>query len=406
MFKQLQKWLLMMALLCVPWVASAQLTIPYTTGFEGLTTGQLPTGWSQLQSGSSGSGTFPAVYQYANNARNGSVYFEFESTTGQTELAALPQVSDVSQLQLSFYASVMNHNFVFEVGVMDGTTFEPVDTIALTVGSGGNWHGSYNQYTVLFNNYTGSGDRMAMRVTSSGSYTLMIDDLEIDYIPSCIAPTNLTADSAGVDWLALSWQENDNATAWVVEYDINPIPDSLLGMNTANTVNVYGTPSTTLMGLDTSTTYHIYVYADCGSENSRAVSLRASTLVGLPANVPYFCDFEQSGTNGWNLINGTQTNQWVVDSATNNGGSRSLYVSNNNGTSNEYTNNSTSHVFAERAITFSMAGEYTYSYDWKANGESSYDFIRAAIVPLTTELTAGDYSGFNNSSAVPAGGFH
>ncbi|MBR3725838.1 MAG: fibronectin type III domain-containing protein [Bacteroidales bacterium] len=394
----------MMALLCVPWVASAQLTIPYTTGFEGLTTGQLPTGWSQLQSGSSGSGTFPAVYQYASNARNGSVYFEFESSTGQTELAALPQVSDVSQLQLSFYASVMNHNFVFEVGVMDGTTFEPVDTIALTVGSGGNWHGSYNQYTVLFNNYTGSGDRMAMRVTSSGSYTLMIDDLEIDYIPSCIAPTNLTADSAGVDWLALSWQENDNATAWVVEYDINPIPDSLLGMNTANTVNVYGTPSTTLMGLDTSTTYHIYVYADCGSENSRAVSITASTLVGLPANVPYFCDFEQSGTNGWNLINGTQTNQWVVDSATNNGGSRSLYVSNNNGTSNEYSNNSTSHVFAERAITFSMAGEYTYSYDWKANGESSYDFIRAAIVPLTTELTAGDYSGFNNSSAVPAGG--
>ena len=395
---------LLLAIMLLPAVVQAQLTLPYTTGFEGLTTGQLPTGWSQLQSGSSGSGTFPAVYQYASNARNGSVYFEFESTTGQTELAALPVVSDVSQLQLSFYASVMNHNFLFEVGVMDGTTFEPVDTIALTVGSGGNWHGSYNQYTVYFNNYTGSGDRMAMRVTSSGSYTLMIDDLEIDYIPTCPAPTNLVVDSAGVDWLAIRWHENGTAASWVVEYSTSPIPAAQLGQNVGTTVNVSGTPSTTLTGLDTSTSYYIYVYADCGTEYSNAVEMTASTLVGLPAIVPYYCDFEQSGTNGWNLINGTQTNQWFVDSATNNGGSRSLYVSNNNGTSNEYTNSSTSYVFAERAINFSEAGEYTYSYDWKANGESSYDFIRAAIVPLTTELTAGDYSGFNNSSAVPAGG--
>ena len=395
---------LLLAIMLLPAVVQAQLTLPYTTGFEGLTTGQLPTGWSQLQSGSSGSGTFPAVYQYASNARNGSVYFEFESTTGQTELAALPVVSDVSQLQLSFYASVMNHNFLFEVGVMDSTTFEPVDTIALTVGSGGNWHGSYNQYTVYFNNYTGLGNRMAMRVTSSGSYTLMIDDLEIDYIPTCPAPTNLVVDSAGVDWMAIRWHENGTAASWVVEYSTSPIPAAQLGQNVGTTVNVSGTPSTTLTGLDTSTSYYIYVYADCGTEYSNAVEMTASTLVGLPAIVPYYCDFEQSGTNGWNLINGTQTNQWVVDSATSNGGSRSLYVSNNNGTSNEYTNSSTSYVFAERAINFSEAGEYTYSYDWKANGESSYDFIRAAIVPLTTELTAGDYSGFNNSSAVPAGG--
>ena len=34
----------------------AQITFPYSTGFEGLSTGQLPTGWQQLQSGSSGSG--------------------------------------------------------------------------------------------------------------------------------------------------------------------------------------------------------------------------------------------------------------------------------------------------------------------------------------------------------------
>ena len=130
MFKHLRKWLLLTALLCASGVTMAQITLPYSTGFEGLSTGQLPTGWQQLQSGSSGAGTFPAGYSYASNARNGNVYFEFESSTGQTELAALPEMDDINLLQLSFYASIMSHNFLFEVGVMEGTTFVPVDTIA------------------------------------------------------------------------------------------------------------------------------------------------------------------------------------------------------------------------------------------------------------------------------------
>ena len=254
---------LLLAIMLLPAVVQAQLTLPYTTGFEGLTTGQLPTGWSQLQSGSSGSGTFPAAYQYANNARNGSVYFEFESTTGQTELAALPVVSDVSQLQLSFYASVMNHNFLFEVGVMDGTTFEPVDTIALTVGSGGNWHGSYNQYTVYFNNYTGSGDRMAMRTTGTGGqYTLMLDDLTVEAMPSCLAPQRLRVDSTGTNWAALGWREVGSATSWEVAYETtNFNPDT-----SNNVISVYDT-SVVLTDLLGGHIYNAYVRSIC-SESS------------------------------------------------------------------------------------------------------------------------------------------
>ena len=390
MFKNLRKWLLLMALLCASGVTVAQITFPYSTGFEGLSTGQLPTGWQQLQSGSSGSGTFPAVYQYASNARNGSVYFEFESSTGQTELAALPEMNDINLLQLSFYASVMTFNFLFEVGVMEGTTFVPLDTINLTTGSGGNWHGSYHLYTVYFNNYTGTGNRMAMRTTSSGSYTLMIDDLEVDYIPTCPAPINVTMDSAGVDWMALHWSETGTATSWVVEYSTSPIAAADLGQNLGTTVNVYGTPATTLTSLDTSTTYYIYVYADCGTEYSRAASIMASTLVGEAATIPYICNFEVDGSNGWELVNGTQTNQWHVGTATSNGGSRSIYISNDNGSSNSYTNSSTSYTYALRTINFSESGEYTFSYDWKCQGESHYyDFGRVFLAPSSYQWTAG-----------------
>ena len=154
MQKYLQKLLLIAAMIIAPWVTQAQVTLPYSTGFEGLSTGQLPSGWLQLEQGSSGAGTFPAAYVYASNARNGSVYFEFESTTGQTEVAALPQMSNISSLQFTFYASLMNANFLFEVGVLeDDSIFVPVDTVTLTTGT--NWHNDYHPYTVYFNNYTG-----------------------------------------------------------------------------------------------------------------------------------------------------------------------------------------------------------------------------------------------------------
>ena len=91
----------------------------------------------------------------------------------------------------------------------------------------------------------------------------------------------------------------------------------------------------------------------------------------------------------------------MVGNDVNNGGSRSLYIT-NDGATNAYTVTSTSYSFAARAFDLA-AGNYFCTYDWKAQGESSYDFIRAALVPINVQLTAGDYCGFNNTSAVPVG---
>ena len=264
MQKNLRKWLLMAALLLAPWVTMAQVTLPYSTNFEGLTTGQLPSGWIQLATGSSGAGNFPACYVWAPNARNSSVYFEFESTTGQTEIAALPQMSDINQLQFSFYASLMNANFVFEVGVVeDDSVFVPVDTVALTPGSGGNWAGSYHYYTVYFNNYYGYGDRIGMRVTSSGSYTLMLEDFLVEYIPTCPAPVSPAVDSMGDSWVAFSWREVGSAYSWEIAYDVAPFtPDE----NTP-TITTYDS-NYVLTSLSPANTYDVYVRSDCGGDYS------------------------------------------------------------------------------------------------------------------------------------------
>ena len=103
----------------------------------------------------------------------------------------------------------------------------------------------------------------------------------------------------------------------------------------------------------------------------------------------YSCDFDSdSDTAGWVYVNGSQTNQWVVGTATHNSGTKSLYVSNDGGTSNTYTKNTTTFCYAYQEFSLA-AGSYALSYDWKAQGESNYDYIRVFLAPSTLTLSAG-----------------
>ncbi|GBU23421.1 hypothetical protein R83H12_00032 [Fibrobacteria bacterium R8-3-H12] len=124
------------------------------------------------------------------------------------------------------------------------------------------------------------------------------------------------------------------------------------------------------------------------------------------ATIPYTCDFEDATERGnWTLENGTQTNKWFISTAAQNGGSYGLYISNDNGTTNAYTNNSTSYVYAYRSISFTTAGNYTISFNWRSNGESNYDVLRAFLVPdNVTTLTGGNAnSNTSGTNSVPSG---
>lgn len=108
---------------------------------------------------------------------------------------------------------------------------------------------------------------------------------------------------------------------------------------------------------------------------------------GQAATLPYSQDF--STANDFTFVNGTYTNKWAYGAATGNTGS-SLYVSNDNGTTNAYTLNSTSLVHAYRDITIPAGSTVSnFSFDWKGQGESGYDFLRVWLVPSTFTPTAG-----------------
>ncbi len=123
------------------------------------------------------------------------------------------------------------------------------------------------------------------------------------------------------------------------------------------------------------------------------------------ASMPYSCNFEDAAENAnWILNNGTQSNKWYVGEVANNGGANGLYISNDEGVSNNY-GGSISFVYAYRQINIEESGNYDFSFDWKANGESNYDLLRAFLVPApTTALAAGNANGMTTyTNTTPTG---
>ena len=215
----------------------------------------------------------------------------------------------------------------------------------------------------------------------------------------CAKPKNFNAVGITAHEATLTWTAGDAESDWdvYVTTDSEVVPDD-------NTTPTYQVTECTkaLTELTAQTTYYAYVCANCGggdiSKWAKKVFSTTREALAVDQNHSYEQNFETS--NDWEFTNGDLTNKWCYGSATNNGGSKAMYVSNDNGTSNAYTLNSTTTVFASKLFAFAD-GTYTVSFDWKANGEASstgtnhYDYLRVALVPGDVTFTAG--------SSLPSG---
>ena len=204
---------------------------------------------------------------------------------------------------------------------------------------------------------------------------------------SCVTPTvsvsGIYLDSAVVSWTTPIQSTHDFELVYGPA-GFNP--------NAGAAIQVSGSRSYPLTGLTINNTYDVYVRSICGSEYTEWSNVCGfSTLSGLPASVPYTCDFENMNENlQWKIVNGTQTNKWYIHSL----GSEStaLYVSSNNGVNNTYNVNMASNVWAYRDFIFPDSAEFTLSFDWLCHGENLttilYDYFEVFIGD-PTDVTAG-----------------
>ena len=147
---------------------------------------------------------------------------------------------------------------------------------------------------------------------------------------------------------------------------------AVMSGSTSNTMEIiYATPGYDTITLITSNTY--------GNDTSRAIVHIID--IAPVTSYPYTTGFESGNTDNDSWITKNGSNAWYIGDATNNGGSQALYISQDNGATNTYNVNTTSISYAYRALQISDTGEYTFQFDWIANGESNYDYIRAFLVP-------------------------
>ncbi|MBO4567848.1 MAG: fibronectin type III domain-containing protein [Bacteroidales bacterium] len=257
--------------------------------------------------------------------------------------------------------------------------------VQISAASGGTWKSSTwygtktttNQGYYIYGSYTGSLQKFIPKTTFN--YTP-------GTAPATPKPTNFAVSNILHNQAELSWTENGSATSWQI----------CVNDDEANLITTTDNPHI-LTGLTPQTAYTVKVRS-VGTPNSDWSSSKSFTTTAQATAVgdSWSDDFE--GTEcGWELINGTCTNAWAWGTGTNNGGTHSLYVSNNNGTSNEYTNNAAGIVYATKLLQFTE-NKYEFSYNWKAYGnDSGYDYLRVALVPASVTLTA------NASTSVPSG---
>ena len=209
---------------------------------------------------------------------------------------------------------------------------------------------------------------------------------------NCVSPY-LNVDFVGLNEATVNWNNFiGTQTTFELAY-------GLAGFNpdTVTHTIVSGTTSFTMSSLTPGTTYEVYIRSQCeDGAYANWTSTSFTTLAGIPATLPYTCGFEDVTENAsWNLVNGLQTNKWYIGGFVHNTGDSALYISDNNGANNNYNISSASSVWAYRDITFDNSSEFSFSFDWRCDGESGWDYMELYLGALT-DVTAG-------TSAAPAG---
>ncbi|MCF0212524.1 MAG: fibronectin type III domain-containing protein, partial [Bacteroidales bacterium] len=271
-------------------------TLPYTMDFEGLASsgsnGNIPSCWTWVSGHQAGSNPCP----HGGYAHNGSVslsmYMNGSSTiSGMGNLIALPNFDNLSTLSMAFFAYQEQSNpaDVFAVGVMEGSVFVPIDTIALA-------NDTYTEYVVNFSSYEGTGTQPAFRAfRNNGSMHVYIDDITVDVTSSCQYPTNIHATSATSTEVSLTWNGDES-----ISYEIYYQADSAV----ADLADLYATDyastnSATLYNLTPLTTYHVYIRANCGNQYSNwGHGIVNTTLCDNMCELVF--DMVDSYGDGWN----------------------------------------------------------------------------------------------------------
>ena len=144
-------------------------------------------------------------------------------------------------------------------------------------------------------------------------------------------------------------------------------------------------------------------------KTKRLVTTIAALLIVAQAmcQTVYSTSFGPADDNtAWTMSSAT-VNQWHIGHPTAEAADTGwLYVSQDGGTANTYDVTASTKAWASHDVTL-VGGVYTFSFRWKAMGESNYDYLRCVLVPDTVVLDTTPFATYQEAAnfryAMPDG---
>lgn len=358
------------------------LVTAFTENFEGTTGTNFPPCWAKV-------GTTGASYPQASTAISGArnLYMYSSSATSQPVVSMTP-VSNADAGTHQFRAKV-RANFTAGETLQFGYLTNPSDaTTFVSLGAIVTNSTTVPQNFVVSPVLAPTGVTTLALRTGTLSYSVLIDDVAYEPIPTCIEPTGLTTTNVTGTSVTLNWTASTSAPANGYEYYVS----------TSNVAPTSGTTPTGSVGasilsvnvtaLTTGTIYYFWVRSVCsGSDSSNWSDSGTFTTACSSSTVPYSQDFETATVPAIPVCTSIQNagtgNNWTV---VNNPGygfaSKTLrYVYN--------TTNAANAWFYTNAITLTAGTNYTIAYKYGNNSTVYVEKLKVAYgtSPVDTAMT-------------------
>jgi hypothetical protein len=230
----------------------------FTENFDGVTAPALPQCFTKT-------GTV-STQTTGNNSAPNCLYIYSTSTTSQS-VVSLPPVSNLADNTHWLRFKLRGNSSIgdtLQVGYLtnpsDVTSFvvlQQIRAAALT----------YNEYTVRPGALQSSIKVLAFRAKGNPGYSMLIDDVSWETLPTCFPPTSLATTIVATDYAGLTWTAPATGTPAGYELYVSniatPAPDANTGpSNTGITGTNYN-----LGGLSPATNYYVWIRSNCGSAN-------------------------------------------------------------------------------------------------------------------------------------------
>lgn len=366
-------------------------TLPWHEDFDSLASGYADQALGCWNQPTPRSATHNQVSVNDDNPYNGTLGLRFDRSAPSGCILALPAFDSATNgLELTFMHRPEGNNF-FQCGTLkvgyltdltDTSTFVPLAQWSYNDFADNN----YRQERVSFADAPAHAHMAFFHLTpSANNYYWYIDCIDVHPIPTCLQPGAITVGDVDTASIAFSFEgeENGSYAVWLTD-----------GSVTVDSTIIASTAHTFASGLTPNTTYTIHVATACDGELSESVSATATTAL-VPVPLPYSTGFESGDDLQWAFLNGP--NAWTIGQATGSNSASSLYVG--TPSANAYLPNATSNSYAYKLFTVEDdEATYTFSFDWRCNGEEDYDFLRAFMVPASIPLTPNSSNGIGSTT--------